>query len=130
LEGARELLRTRYRADPSRVVRLGPIAEEVGISYYRLVHAFSRRFGVAPYEYVSLIRAQHALSELRRGPRDGCLSLTAVAQQCGYSDSAHLSRSFRRYWGQTPLTLARELNPAWAAQKKAKPRSPRKAAQD
>lgn len=113
LEGARELLRQHYRADPTRVVRLAPIAEEVGISYYRLVHAFSRRFGIAPYEDVWLIRAQHALSELRLGPRDGCLSLTAVAQQCGYSDSAHLSRSFRRYWGQTPLALARELNPTW-----------------
>lgn len=119
LEGVRDLLRERYRADPSRVVRLGDIAEEVGISYHRLVHAFSRRFGVAPYEYVSLVRAQHALSVLRQGPREDCPSLTAVAQLCGYSDSAHLSRSFRRYWGQTPLAAARELNPAWAAPGKA-----------
>jgi AraC-like DNA-binding protein len=130
LEGARELLRTRYRADPTRVVRLGPIAQEVGISYYRLVHAFSRRFGIAPYEYISLIRAQHALSELRRGPREGCLSLTAVALQCGYSDSAHLSRSFRRYWGQAPLALARELNPAWARRRTAKPQPDRRSGQD
>jgi AraC-like DNA-binding protein len=129
LEGARDLLRRHYRAEPTRVVRLGPIAQELGISYYRLVHSFSRRFGVAPYEYVALIRAQHALSELRRGPRDGCLSLTALAQQCGYSDSAHLSRSFRRYWGQTPLALARELNPAWAARGRATPRPHHKAAQ-
>lgn len=128
LEAARELLRVHYRADPSRVVRLGPIAEELGISYYRLVHAFSRRFGMAPYEYVSSIRAQQALAELRRGPRDGCLSLTAVAQQCGYSDSAHLSRSFRRHWGQTPLALARELNPAWAARTNAKPPPPSRSA--
>jgi AraC-like DNA-binding protein len=119
LEGVRDLLRERYRTDPTRVVRLAKVAEEVGISYHRLVHAFSRRFGVAPYEYVSLIRAQRAFSELRRGPREGCLSLTAVAQQCGYSDSAHLSRSFRRYWGQAPLAVARELNPAWAERKRA-----------
>jgi AraC-like DNA-binding protein len=126
LDGVRDLLRERYRADPNRVVRLATIAEEVGISYHRLVHAFSRRFGVAPYEYVSLIRAQHALSELRRGPREGCLSLTAVAQQCGYSDSAHLSRSFRRYWGQTPLVVARELNSAWAGPGRATRKASRK----
>lgn len=115
LEGVRDLLRERYRADPNRVVRLTAVAEEVGISYHRLVHSFSRRFGVAPYEYVSLVRAQHALSVLRQGPREECRSLTAVAQVCGYSDSAHLSRSFRRYWGQTPLNIARELNRGWAA---------------
>ena len=127
LDGVRDLLRERYRADPNRVVRLATIAEEVGISYHRLIHLFSRRFGVAPYEYVSMIRAQQALSELRRGPRDDCLSLTAVAQQCGYSDSAHLSRSFRRYWGQTPLAVARELNPAWAGPGKATRTAGRKA---
>jgi AraC-like DNA-binding protein len=127
LEGVRELLRERYRADPNSVVRLAPVAEEVGISYHRLVHAFSRRFGVAPYEYVSLVRAQHALSVLRRGPRENCQSLTAVAQLCGYSDSAHLSRSFRRYWGKTPLTIARELNGAWAPPGKAPRTAPRRA---
>jgi AraC-like DNA-binding protein len=125
LEEVRALLRERYRADPNRVVRLTAIADEVGISYHRLVHAFSRRFGVAPYEYVSLVRAQHALSVLRQGPRQDSPSLAAVAQLCGYSDSAHLSRSFRRYWGQTPLTVARELNPAWATPGKA-PRTRRR----
>lgn len=119
LEGVRELLRERYHADPTRVVRLATISDEVGISYHRLVHTFSRQFGVAPYEYVSLLRAQHALSELRRGPREGCLSIAAVAQRCGYSDSAHLSRAFRRHWGQTPIAVARELNPAWAAWRRA-----------
>jgi AraC-like DNA-binding protein len=128
LEGVRDLLHERYRAEPGRVVRLAPIAEEVGISYYRLVHEFSRRFGIAPYEYVSLVRAQHALSELRRGPREGCASLTAVAQQCGYSDSAHLSRSFRRYWGQAPLAVARDLSPAWAERGRATHTPGRKAA--
>src|SRR6478752_1870193 len=127
LYGVRDLLRERYLADPNQVVRLATIAEEVGISYHRLVHSFSRKFGVAPYEYVSLIRAQHALSELRRGPREGCPSLTAVAQQCGYSDSAHLSRSFRRYWGQTPLSVARELNPAWSGPGRAARKAIRKA---
>jgi AraC-like DNA-binding protein len=120
LDAVRALLAERYRADPTRVVRLRPIAAEVGVSYHRLVHAFSRRFAVAPYEYVSLVRAQHALSELRRGPREQCSSLTAVAQQCGYSDSAHLSRSFRRYWGLSPRAVASAVNPAWTQRKKAR----------
>jgi len=118
LEAVRALLAERYRADPTRTVRLRPIAAEVGISYHRLVHAFSRRFAVAPYEFVSLVRAQHALSELRRGPREHCGSLTAVAQQCGYSDSAHMSRSFRRYWGQPPRAVASSVNPAWLKREK------------
>jgi AraC-like DNA-binding protein len=127
LEGARDLLRERYLADPNRVVRLSAIAEEVGLSYHRLVHAFSRRFGVAPYEYLSLFRAQHALSVLRRGPSTDCDSLAAVAQLCGYSDSAHLSRSFRRYWGHSPLSVARELNPRWAGPGRAPRTKPRRA---
>jgi AraC-like DNA-binding protein len=113
LDAIRALLAERYRADPTRVVRLAPIATEVGISCSRMVHAFSQRFGIGPYEFVQLIRAQHALSELRRGPRDGCASLTAVAQQCGYSDSAHMSRHIKRYWGTSPSALATTLNPRW-----------------
>jgi AraC-like DNA-binding protein len=113
LSDVRGLLAERYRADPTRVVRLGPIAEEVGISCSRLVHAFSQRFGVGPYEFVELVRAQQALSELRRGPRDGCPSLTAVAQQCGYSDSAHMSRQIKRFFGTAPRALAGDINPSW-----------------
>jgi AraC-like DNA-binding protein len=113
LSDVRGLLAERYRADPTRVVRLAPIAEEVGISCSRLVHAFSQRFGVGPYEFVELVRAQHAFSQLRRGPRDACLSLRDVARHCGYSDSAHMSRQIKRFFGTAPRALASELNPSW-----------------
>jgi len=110
---ARALLEQQFRADPTNVVRLQPIARQLGVAYHSLVHSFSKRFRLAPYQYVSALRAQYALKLLRQGPTQTCASLTALAHQSGYSDNAHLTRSFRQHWGQTPSVLAHQLRPAW-----------------
>lgn len=113
LAKARRWLEDRFHADPTQVVRLGPIAEDLGLSYYGLLHGFSKTYSIAPYEFVSLLRAQHVLSELRRGPREECSTLTELAHKLGYNDSAHLTRAFRKHWGGTPSSVARQINPRW-----------------
>jgi AraC-like DNA-binding protein len=110
---ARRWIEDRFHADPTDLVRLGPIAEDLGLSYYSLLHGFSKMYSVAPYELVSQLRAQRVLSELRRGPRDECSTLTEVAHKWGYNDSAHLSRAFRRHWGGSPSSVASQINPRW-----------------
>jgi len=52
-----------------------------------------------------IARAGDAL--LRPGPADP--SLTTVAQACGFADSAHLSREFRRLVGMPPSTFRRSI---------------------
>ncbi len=113
LQRAREAIRARFFADPTQVIRLAPIAEELGLSYFTLVRSFSKRYSVPPYQFVSALRAQHTLASLKAGPTPTCATLTALAQCCGYSDCAHMTRSLRRYFGLTPTALANQLNPGW-----------------
>lgn len=111
---ARLLLEDQFRADPTSALRLRPLAQDLGVSYYALLRGFSKYYSVAPYEFVSTLRAQHALSDLRRGPSKDCSTLTAVAHKWGYSDSSHMTRAFRQRFGTTPSAVARQVNPTWS----------------
>lgn len=106
-------LHDEFRAHPTRCVKIRDVAEAQEVSYYTLVREFSKHFGIAPYEMVKGLRAQYAMDQLRRGPHEDCTSLTSLAVKCGYSDHAHLTRSFRQQWGATPSAVARSFNPKW-----------------
>ncbi len=110
---ARRLLEDQFLADPTRVLSVRNLASELGIPYHSLVHGFSKYYSIAPYEFVSSMRAQHVLSELRRGPSGECATLTGVAHKWGYADSAHMTRALRQHFGATPGALAHQLNPTW-----------------
>lgn len=113
LADARALLEQRLLADPTQPIRLRPLAHELSVSYWALLHGFSQRYAVPPYRLVSLLRAQHALADLKRGPHPGCATLTELAMKWGYADSAHMARVFRKQWGASPLAVARQLNGSW-----------------
>jgi AraC-like DNA-binding protein len=49
-----------------------------------------------------IIRAQQALTLLEQG-----VSILDVAYQAGYADQAHMTRSLKRFIGQTPAQIAR-----------------------
>jgi AraC-like DNA-binding protein len=110
---ARQLLEDQFRADPTHAPCLRSLAQHLGVPYHSLVHGFSKHYSVAPYEFVSSMRAQQVFSELRRGPSNECPTLTSVAHKWGYADSSHLARAFRRHFGATPSALARQINPTW-----------------
>jgi AraC-like DNA-binding protein len=117
LQRTRARLEETFRANPSRTIRLRAIALDMGVAYHSLIHDFSKRFGLAPYEYVDALRARVAFSAIRRGPTAHCASLTAVALASGYSDGPHMSRVFKKHWNLSPSALARQLNPKWEAQR-------------
>jgi AraC-like DNA-binding protein len=110
---ARQHLRDLMLSRPESVVRLQPIAEELGISYCALIHGFSRQFGVPPYEFLNQLRAQYVLADIVRGPADDCVTLSTLAHKWGYADGPHLSRVFRQYYGTSPKQMASSVNPRW-----------------
>ena len=57
----------------------------------------------SPGELIRIARLLHARELVEHG--DG--SLSTIAHACGFSDHAHLSRTFRRYFGTTPSELRR-----------------------
>ena len=80
--------------DPPTLTELAAMA---GLSKYQLLRAFKRTFGVPPYVWLRLRRAERARDLIRRGAR---LAHAAVAS--GFSDQSHMTRSFVRHFGFTP----------------------------
>jgi AraC-like DNA-binding protein len=81
-------------------VPLAHLARSAGLSPSRYAHVFSAQTGMPVRPYLRWLRLQHALIEVARGA-----SLTNAAHAAGFSDSAHLSRTFRKTFGVKPNVL-------------------------
>jgi AraC-like DNA-binding protein len=65
------------------------------------MHAFTESVGVPVRPYILWLRLQRAACDLMNGD-----SVTSAAHRAGFSDAAHLTRTFRRMLGATPSDLA------------------------
>jgi len=68
------------------------------LSPSHFTEVFAREVGTPPATYLRQLRlahAQHLLSTTQ-------LSITAIAQQCGFNDSAQFARAFKAVFGHTP----------------------------
>ena len=79
--------------------RIGALVEASGYSHRALVAAFRAAVGLSPKAFASVLRFQRALSVLAGAP-DSSLVTTAV--HSGYSDQAHLTRTFAQMAGVSP----------------------------
>ena len=80
---------------------LKALAGIAGLSPSRFMHAFTGSVGVPVRPYVLWLRLQRAACDLHYGA-----SVTSAAHRAGFSDAAHLTRTFRRMLGATPSDLA------------------------
>jgi AraC-like DNA-binding protein len=76
---------------------LKELAALVALSPSRLEHLFKTTTGVSLRHYLLWQRLRRAVEELATGS-----SVTRAAHSAGFSDTAHLSRTFRRMLGFTP----------------------------
>lgn len=72
-----------------------------GLSQSRFMHVFTGSTGVPLRPYILWLRLQRACCDLMSGA-----SVTRAAHGAGFSDAAHLTRTFRRMLGMTPTDLA------------------------
>jgi AraC-like DNA-binding protein len=79
---------------------LPKLAGIAGLSRSRFMHAFTESVGIPVRPYILWLRVQLAACELIDGA-----SITAAAYRAGFSDAAHLTRTFRRMFGTTPSDL-------------------------
>jgi AraC-like DNA-binding protein len=89
------------RVGPDEDLSLPTLAGVAGLSESRFMHAFTDSVGIAVRPYILWLRVQRACSELSNGA-----SVTQAAVRAGFSDAAHLSRTFRRMLGTTPSAIA------------------------
>ncbi len=94
----RVYLETHYR-EP---VRLGDLAEMVGMSEQRLSYAFDRAYGVRPMNFLIMRR----LEEAHRLLEEGALVKDA-ADAAGYDDALYFSRLFKKHYGCPPASVRR-----------------------
>lgn len=90
----------RLRARPQRRHTAAVLGREVGLSPDRLMHLFRAATGLPLRRYALWLRLKLALSTALGGA-----SLTEAAHAAGFSDSAHLSHSFRAHFGLPPRFL-------------------------
>jgi AraC-like DNA-binding protein len=81
-------------------VSLKILATVSGISPSRLMHVFTESVGVPLRPYILWLRLQRGSYELMNGA-----TVTQAAYIAGFSDTAHLTRTFRRMLGTIPTDL-------------------------
>lgn len=95
----RSIIRTReyidafYQNNPS-LEELAAVAE---LSPFYLLRVFKEHIGLAPHAYL----IQRRVESVRLQVLKGC-SLKEIAKSLGYSDQAHLSREFKKFYGVPP----------------------------
>jgi len=100
---AAEMLR-----DPQgRGRRIADVAEALGLSRSELSRRFRRRYRVTPELYRKQVRLAFATRALATGS-----SVLGAAHDAGFSDSAHLSRTFRDQYGIPPARWSRRVGKA------------------
>ena len=96
----RRLLRLLRDLPPDADASLPVLAEQVGLSPGRLMHAFTESIGIPLRAYLAWLRLQRAAAAIVAGS-----PLAEAAAAAGFADAAHMTRTFRRMFGMTPSML-------------------------
>lgn len=78
---------------------LDQFIREAFLSHRQFDRKFMERVGIAPKQFLQIIRLDHAFRMKNRFPHKDWLS---IAIHCGYHDYQHLSKEFRRFTGDSP----------------------------
>lgn len=84
---------------------IAAIADELEMSQYYFSRLFKQSMGVSPYQYVTQLRIEQTKYLLRTTS----LSISAIAQQVGFSNQNQLAIQFRKFTGTTPSNYRRQL---------------------
>ena len=79
-------------------ISLMDLAAVAGVGVFQFAHAFKRRIGMPPHQYLLRKRVKRAIA-LKRDPEK---SIAEIALSCGFSSQSHLASAFRRVTGTTP----------------------------
>ncbi len=80
------------------------IAAAVGVSENYLSQIFHQEMTISPWDYLNRFRIQQARELLSLSNE----TITQIATQVGFNDSAYFSRVFRKHTGQSPLDYRRQ----------------------
>lgn len=79
------------------------LAAQVGLSEGRLIHLFSEQMGLPIRRYILWLRMRDVIYSIALGK-----TMTEAAHAAGFSDSAHMTRTFRNMFGLRPSLLFKQ----------------------
>ncbi|ALP36810.1 AraC family transcriptional regulator [Paenibacillus sp. IHB B 3084] len=82
------------------------LAEREAISERQINRKFGQWIGISPKKFSEVVRFQSVLQSIQSG---GPLDWTELALEHSFFDQAHLIRDFRRFYGDSPLTAAKDF---------------------
>lgn len=85
------------RAEYADRVTLDVLARKLGSSPAHLSRLFRQRLGTTVREYLTEIRMEHAMEQIRQG-----VKIEAVALSVGYRSKKNFYRQFKQRFGVTP----------------------------
>jgi transcriptional regulator GlxA family with amidase domain len=88
-------------ARKNKPTSLEELSREVGLSEGRLMHVFTSSVGIPLRPYLAWLKLQRAAGAIVTGA-----PLAEAAHAAGFSDAAHMTRTFRRMFGVAPSALA------------------------
>ena len=95
LDDAVDFIQSNYASE----ITLEKMAERYFVSAEHFSRVFKKKVGFNFREYVNLLRLQKAESMLRQ---QNIISITEVAQSCGFNDSNYFSVQFKKLYGISP----------------------------
>ncbi|MCB4767664.1 AraC family transcriptional regulator [Ancylobacter sp. Lp-2] len=91
--------------DAARNMSVAIIAAECRLSRSHFVRLFKKTTGLPPHRWLT----EYRLDKARRLLMEGSHSIAEIADRCGFSDQAHLTRSFASAVGITPAAWRKRL---------------------
>ena len=98
-ERAVELIRQRY----SEIITIDDIIADVPMSKHHFIRVFKRIMGTTPYNYLTNYRINSAKIFLRTTD----MSVSEIADKCGFSDTSNFITQFKKHTEQKPLEYRR-----------------------
>lgn len=80
------------------------LASQLGFSEVHFRRQFTDIYGEPPHRYILNLRMRRAKQLLT----DGMLTVSAIAEQCGFSSVYHFSRAFKQAIGLSPTAYAKQ----------------------
>ncbi len=99
-EYAEKYIRIHYREK----IRIGQLAQHIGISRSYLVKVMKAAMGLSPQEYLIKIRMEHAAHLLNHTDEP----IRDIALGCGYDDSLAFSKAFKQTYKTNPSEFRRK----------------------
>jgi AraC family transcriptional regulator len=97
---------TLMQADQGCRIRLGELAEEVGLSRSHFFHLFRQCVGTSPLHAVDCSRIARAVNMLSKTDKP----IAEIAEELGFSTHGHFTRFFVRHLFIPPATYRAKLN--------------------